>query len=85
MDYDSYATRIDNDGGAWEGVGTFFWVTENEEEQVDMETMQFTGTDGYEGLYAYVYADWQEDPPVRGIITSLEHAPYPDPVPAPTE
>jgi len=50
-----------------------------------MKTMRFTGTGGYEGLYASVYADWQEDPPVRGSITSLEHAPYPDPVPAPTE
>jgi hypothetical protein len=85
VNFDSYSMRIDNDGGAWVGDGGYFWVTDGEEAQVDIYTMSFTGTGGYEGLWAYAFVDQQADPSIRGIITSLEPAPVPDPVPAPAE
>jgi hypothetical protein len=47
--------------------------------------MLLTGTGEYEGKCAYIVADWLDEPPVRGIITSLEPADFPDPVPPPVE
>jgi hypothetical protein len=86
VNFDAYTYRIDNEGGSWEGQGTYFWVAEGEDdEKVDMSTMLLTGSGDYEGLYAYVFTDWLNEPNIRGIITSLEPAAFPEPVPAPAE
>jgi len=85
VNFDAKTFRIDNDGGSWVGEGVYFWVNDGEEDQVDIETMLLTGTGGYEGLYAYVLTDFSDEPPIRGIITSLEPAAFPEPVPAPAE
>ena len=84
MNFDMKTFRIDNDGGSWEGEGVYFWVAEAEDEiAVDVEAMLLTGTGDYDGLYAYVVADWLNDEPqICGIITSLEPAAFPAPVPA---
>ena len=87
VNFDMKTFRIDNDGGSWEGEGVLLSVREGEEEvRVDMETMLLTGSGDYDGLYAYVFTDWLNDEPqIRGIITSLEPAAFPGPVPAPAE
>ena len=61
------------------------WVTDGENEQVNMETMLLTGSGDYEVLYAYVFADWLNEPNFQGIITSLEPAAFPEPIPTPAE
>ena len=87
VNFDMKTFRIDNDGGSWEGEGVYLWVAEGEDEiAVDVETMLLTGSGDYDGLYAYVVTDWLNDEPkIRGIITSLEPAAFPEPVPAPSE
>lgn len=49
--------------------------------------MLLTGTGDYDSRHAYLIIDWLGDPlpDVRGTITSVEPAAFPEPVPAPAE
>jgi hypothetical protein len=78
--------RIDNDDGSWTGQGTQLvhdGAEIAEEEAIDLGTLPMTGAGAYEGLSAYLFWDFSEDPPtVEGVIYEGELPPFPE-LPAP--
>jgi len=78
--------RIDNDDGSWTGQGTSLLHDGAEipdEDAINLGTLPMTGSGAYEGLSAYLFTDFTEDPPtVEGVIYEGELPPFPE-LPAP--
>ena len=73
--------RLANDGGSWSGQGRNVLFEQGGETMLDLETALLTGDGDYAGLQVYWVVDFMQDPPLRGVIYSVEAAPFPDPVP----
>ena len=80
--FETTAWRIENDGGSWSGQGSALvhgGAEISEDEATNLDTIVLTGEDGYEGLTAYVLADWTEDPvAVEGAVLVGEAPPPAD-------
>lgn len=57
--------ELSNDEGSWLIEATSFG---NIEQDVNAGWLEFVGQGGYEGLYAYAAADWQESPQIVGTV-----------------
>ena len=84
--FQSAAWRIENDDGAWSGQGTALVHVGAEiaqDESTDFDTVVLTGEGAYEGLTAYVHADWTEEPvAVEGAVFAGEAPPLAELQPA---
>ena len=80
--FETNAWRIENDGGAWSGQGSALIhgaAGLADDERTDFDTVVLTGEGGYDGLTAYILADWTEDPPViEGAVFPGEAPPFPE-------
>ncbi len=78
--------RIENDGGSWAGPGTAMsGIGEIPSDiTVDLETVVLTGEGGYDGLSAYLVADWSPETgaDMQGAIFTGEMPPLPEEIPA---
>jgi len=76
------AWRIENEGGSWSGEGGALihgGAEISQEESTNHDTIMLTGEGGYEGLTAYVLADWTEEPiAVEGAVFAGEMPPPPE-------
>lgn len=76
------AWRIENEGGSWSGQGSALihgGAEMSDDEATDLDTILLTGEGAYEGLTAYVIADWTEDPVViEGAVVVGEAPPVPE-------
>jgi hypothetical protein len=76
------AWRIENEDGSWSGEGGALIHDGAEipqEDATNHDTIMLTGDGAYEGLTAYVLADWTEEPvAVEGAVFVGEMPPPPD-------
>jgi hypothetical protein len=74
--------RIDNEGGSWAGPSTAFshFGEIPGDVTVDLETAVLTGEGDYDGLSAYLVADWSPEvgADMQGAIFSGEMPPVPE-------
>jgi hypothetical protein len=74
--------RIENDGGSWSGPSTAFSGLGELPSEVtaDLETVVLTGEGEYDGLSAYLVADWTPETgaDVQGAIFTGEMPPVPE-------
>jgi hypothetical protein len=79
---ESAAWRIENEGGSWSGQGSALihgGAEISDDDATDLDTILLTGEGIYEGLTAYVIADWTEDPVViEGAVIVGEAPPVPE-------
>jgi hypothetical protein len=78
--------RIENEHGSWSGQGGALIHGGGgipRDEATNLDTILLTGEGAYEGLTAYVLADWTEDPvAVEGAVLVGELTPLPEALPA---
>ena len=80
--HETTAWRIENDEGAWSGQGSALIHGGANIDTTDFDTVVLAGEGAYDGLTAYILADWSEDPPaVEGAIFVGTAPPVPDALP----
>jgi len=80
--FEAAAWYIENVDGSWSGQGTALVHGGGgipRDEATNLDTVVLTGAGAYEGLTAYVLADWTEDPvAVEGVVFPGEAPPFPE-------
>lgn len=75
--------RLENDGGVWTGAGTSALAVTEDEALLDMETAVLVGEGEYDGLMAFLFAEFVDDNrSFEAIVIEGTPAPAPAPVAA---
>ena len=75
--------RLENDGGVWTGAGTFALAVTEDENLLDMETAVLIGEGEYDGLMAFLFAEYADgNRSFEAVVIEGTPAPAPAPVAA---